>query len=530
MSATTLHDLNQRYVRLTDRCRSQWTFYQFLQGVFKHLRHEACPLVLDFPALFNELRELGAGLGHPETARTEKLLTQLAIRLDTQGAKLLEVDRAIPPSLLRRFFDSLRNQDEKVLLAVIKFYLDGQLGGEDAFDKLDILFTRLAEIPREEGASLVRGRHELERLVGQVLRPDSANALPEQEVAVLLHALADLKQEMLAARRFTELVAGGALDRFRSFKRRLGPALLHPRLLPEVMGTTIAIKNRFHQLWEEEEPLLLSDTNRVRELRRQLENHPELVTANLREALDMFDEAHRRFDAGREANNLRREDALGLRVTLDRIIEQSDSTLIRPAEPDAGESVEPTTAPEELGMSPGPTDPSAHRLGEDLLADPLLHEYLSKIHFALELAGRDRSPSEAIHAREVAALRLEPWEVEAAREAVDGHAPQGSLAGEQSRLLLQGAALRIRMDEEAREIDRLQRRGSERLPDLLEAASQSLQRAAELDRRFLWLVEDALFRGETDSLERLYRSRFRLLRAYSGLWLIHNDRGGISPF
>ena len=42
----------------------------------------------------------------------------------------------------------------------------------------------------------------------------------------------------------------------------------------------------------------------------------------------------------------------------------------------------------------------------------------------------------------------------------------------QSRLLLQAAALRIRMDEEAREIDRLQKRGSERLADRIEASIQ----------------------------------------------------------
>jgi len=531
MSVATLHELNQRYVRLTDRCRSQWTFYQFLQGVFKHLRGEPCPITLDFPALFNELRELGAGLGHPETARTDKALVQLVARLDEQARELRRVDAQVPPSQLRRFFDSLRNQDEKVLLAVIKFYLETAPGGEDAIDKLDILFTRLAEIPRADGSSLIRERHELERLIVPLLRPDLVAAPADHELEILLHALADLKQEVLATRRFTELIGGGALDRFRSFKHRLGATLLHPRVLPEVIDTTIAIKNRFHQMWEEEEPQLLNDTNRVRELRRQLEKHPELLSPSLREALDMFAEAHRRFDAGRQGDNLRREDALELRLSLDRVMERSDLAQVSPPPPPDFGTPEALDEPVRADDVPFTTaTETGQPVGADLLADPLLHEYLSKIHFALELAGRDRPPNEAVHAREVVALRLEPWEVEAAREMVDGQVSAGSLTGEQSRLLLQAAALRIRMDEEAREIDRLQKRGSERLADLLESASQSLQRAAELDRRFLWLVEDALFRGETDSLERLYRSRFRLLRAYSGLWLIHNDRGGISPF
>jgi hypothetical protein len=106
----------------------------------------------------------------------------------------------------------------------------------------------------------------------------------------------------------------------------------------------------------------------------------------------------------------------------------------------------------------------------------------------------------------------------------------GTLLAERDRLLLDAAALRVRMDEEAREIDRLQRRGSDRLGDLLERATQSLQRATELERRFQWFIDDALYRGDTKPLEGLYRSRFRLLRAHSGLWLIHNERGGTSPY
>ena len=133
-------------------------------------------------------------------------------------------------------------------------------------------------------------------------------------------------------------------------------------------------------------------------------------------------------------------------------------------------------------------------------------------------------------AKELAHLRLEPCEVEACRELLDGRAAPGTLAGERAKHLLQAAALRIRLDDEAREIDRLQKRGSDHFPEALERASQSLQRAAELDRRFGWMVEDALYRGDTEHLEQMYRCRFRLLRAYSGLWLIHNERGGISPY
>ena len=155
---------------------------------------------------------------------------------------------------------------------------------------------------------------------------------------------------------------------------------------------------------------------------------------------------------------------------------------------------------------------------------------LSKIIFVLELVGRDRPADEVVNAKELVTLRLEPWEVAAGQRIMDGRSTPSTLAGERDRLWMYGAALRVRMDEEAREIDRLQRRGSDRLAEVLEHGTQSLLRAGELERRFQWFIDDALYRGDTEYLHGLYRSRFRLLRAYSGLWLIHNERGGISPF
>jgi hypothetical protein len=534
MSAVTLHDLNQRYVRLTDRCRSQWTFYQLLQGLFKHLRSEPCPVELDFPGIFGRLREVGVELGHPETARTEKSIAALNTLLDRQAKQLVEVDCVISPSLLRRFFDRLRNQDEKVLMAIIKFYLDATPGDEDRLDKLDLLFTRIAEIPRNDGGSFAREKHEIERLVTPLLqqRPNLTSA-PDSEVDILLHAIADLRAEVLACRSFNELVQGGSLDRFRTLKRRLGDTLLHSRLLPSLLETTVAIKNRFRELWEDEETQIMDDTNRVMELKRQLAGHPELVNQELREALETFDLAHRKFDQARQDENLRREDIVELRRTLNFILEQFDTThapVTVTVPLTFSESLGTAEAPQAVEAGADGGEPMAHQIETNLPVDPLLSEYLSKIVFALELVGRDKEPAEAARAKELATLRLEPWEVAAARRVMDGQSREGALIGERDRLLLHAAALRVRLDEEAREIDRLQRRGSERLGDLLERATQSLQRAAEVERRFQWFIDDALYRGDTELLEPLYRSRFRLLRAYSGLWLIHNERGGTSPF
>jgi len=530
MGTTALQALNQRYVRLTDRCRSQWTFYQFLQGAFKHLRDVDCPVEIDFPAIFARFRAVADEISHPEPAAVERTLHALEVEVDRLSSTLLDVDSQVPPSMLRRFFDRLKRQDEKVLLAVIKFYLDSGSNSEDVIDKLDILFTRLAEIPREGGGSLARGRHELARLVQPLLAYRGNSGVSDQEVDILLDAIADMRNEAVGAGSFATLVGGGVLDRFRSIKRRLGPDLLHPVLLPAILETTVAIKNRFRELWDDEQQAILNDTNRVMEARHALDAHPELATPELRDLFDTLATAQRKVERGRQEETLRREDMIELRRSLKAILEQFD--LAQPiAQLETLFSTSESDAPDEAAGQPAPAPPPSGYLATPGVGhDPLLHEYLSKIIFAFELVGHDRTPAEIAQAKEVAALRLEPVEVEAIQQVTAGQCPEDTISGQRQRLLMQATALRVRLDEEAREIDRLRKRRSDHLSELLDRATSTLQRAGELERRFQWFIDDSLYRGATDDLEALFRSRMRLLRAYSGLWLIHNDSGGISPF
>lgn len=525
MSVASFAELNQRYIKLADRCRAQWTFYQLLQGLHKHLQHVPPPPELDFRDTFARLKELAENINNPDTGSVLRLFEKVELHAERTDGTLREADAAVSPSLLRRFFDRLSTRDEKVLLAIIKFYLDAPELNADVLDKLDVLFTRLAEIPRAEGGFLSRERHELERLVKPLLAGRQLPEIPDREAEILLEAILELRSEILAKRTFSELLASGSLDRFRNLKRRLGASLLHPRLLPALMESTVAIKNRFRLLWEEEEAAILEDTNRVMELAHQLERNPDVITPELREAVETFTRTRQRFEQARQEDNLRTQDIQALRQSLNSILEQFDNQH-PPAAPPA--QVRPRDEEvEELGDA---LPASAPATVGPTVSDPLLQEYLSKILFALELAGRDRAPGELAQAREVVALRLEPWEVEACLALANGQVREGEMAGERKKLFALAAALRLKADEEAREIDRLSKRNSERLAELLEQATQTLQRASEMDRRFGWLIEDALYRGDTEHLERLYRSRFRLMRAYSGLWLIHNDRGGISPF
>jgi hypothetical protein len=58
----------------------------------------------------------------------------------------------------------------------------------------------------------------------------------------------------------------------------------------------------------------------------------------------------------------------------------------------------------------------------------------------------------------------------------------------------------------------------------LDKAGECLVRAQDLDRRFRQALEATGPEGPPERLNELTRSRFRLLRAFSGLWLLHNAR------
>jgi hypothetical protein len=160
----------------------------------------------------------------------------------------------------------------------------------------------------------------------------------------------------------------------------------------------------------------------------------------------------------------------------------------------------------------------------------LLNEALHKIIFALEMVVWDRPPEQVVEAPEIEGLGLETWEVETYRTLVE---KQESLDHEErqlQRFFLTSAALRIKMEDERRQIEQLAESGTpDRLFELLENSAGSLDRAREVERRFLWFIDDMLYRGDTDRLEQIYRSRFRFLHAFSGLWLDHQKNGGLTP-
>ena len=89
-------------------------------------------------------------------------------------------------------------------------------------------------------------------------------------------------------------------------------------------------------------------------------------------------------------------------------------------------------------------------------------------------------------------------------------------------IYLRAAALRLKVDEEATILATAMAAGVRPEPELLARAKRSLDLAKELDEQFGDFLQEAVYYSNRRILHQLYRSRFRLLRGFSGLWLIYD--------
>ena len=539
-----------RYTTLSDRFRSLWTFYQFLNGVFKHIDEGPMPYSYDFQGLHRHLQDLVHTVGIEANARASTELDQVERELDRIHRELSRIEGEFAPSVLRKFFDHIKRQDEKVLCALIKFYLLYKHFEQDTLDKLDILFTRLAEAPSEDGRAVPRDPDDLQRTFLTLSEFASLPEVPTAELSPLMEAVLSIRQELQEVDSYETLVESKVFDRYRRLKQRLGRTALHPSLLVEITTTNVVAKNRFKELFETEEKKVVEKTNRISEIERYLTQHPEFANDDLQQQLEDFRHFRIRYESGRRKQNVKRDDITEMTRTMQAVLAQFDPTAPRSTRIDEpGRNADPFTAPPDraprasISQSGEEADPDqlADRVDGAALhdglsisnllpPDPLLAEAMHKIMFALEMVVWDRPPAQVAVAPEIRNLKLEAWEAESYRKLAEDAVEKGTAEWELIRFFLSSAALRVKMEEEAAEIARLESTASTgRLSDVLDQSAQSLERARDTDHRFQWFVDDMLFRGDTHKLEQVYRSRFRFLHAYSGLWLDHQRCGGMTP-
>jgi len=400
--------------------------------------------------------------------------------------------------------------------------------------------------------SATRNETELRQICERLAEFAGVEELDPVERSSFVLTIQEFRGQVEAVSDFETLLTGGLFDRYRQFKHGLRANYLDPEIMAEIVKTNITAKNRFQELYQFEEASILEDTNRIFEIERYLEKNPEAADEALRNRIESFRRFRSRFDSGRKQDNLKREDVLELRRSMQDLLDRFEPLVRRARKahttiPEDSEAAErpssvpsrPITAvltgdvqpiPYDEPNEPAPRAATTASLGEIIPPDTLLNESLHRMMFALELVVWDYPPEDAIARVELANLNLEPWEADAYRQLSENAVTEGTSSWELGHFFLTSAALRIKMDEEDSEIRRLKaNHAGERLFEILENSAQSLERARDVDRRFQWFVDDMLYRGETERLEQMYRSRFRFLHSYSRLWLDHQSAGGITP-
>jgi hypothetical protein len=511
--------LHGRYVRIADRFKAMWTFHQFVAGVFKNFLNEPLPYNFDFQAVYERIKKAGNSINVAQAASANEALEASQIELDKASQMLLAADDKIGPSVLRRFFEKLKKQDETIVFSLVKFYLYSDAVEGDRRDKLDFLLTRIGEeFIEDRGEYTARVTQELRdkviALVSIMRRADP----PEEEIARVIRAIRSMRDEVVHAVDFDDLTDKSLLRNSRVFKHRVGDLYFHPDVLLSIVELNVTTKNRFAKLYESEEKRIVDDA-------QKLMQHGDSITSSFGDAnpalldeIAKFRSHKEKFDASRAESNIKHDVIAQLKASMGSILAQLDRGLT------SDEEVELLDAPE---IPEAYVDEAEHyqliadRFGKE---EPLLR-FLIRIASAIDPAGRGHHPEEIVNFPAVRELRLETWEVAAYQKLFNGMEPE---AAEDSDELwttyLRAAALRIKIDEEATILSTAAGAGAEPGRDLLDRAKASLDFAKELDEQFGDLLREAVYYSVPRILRQLYRSRFRLLRGFSGLWLIHDQQ------
>src|ERR1700737_1505554 len=232
MSVAEIGLLHGRYVRLSDRFKSMWTYHQFASGVFKSVLATSLPYRIDFQNTFDRIKAANATLNASQVQEASAGLGLCELALDRIASQLLRADDQVSASTVRRFFEKVKTQDEGIVQFLIKFYFYCEAVEDDRRDKLDYLFTRIGE-EFVVGRSQYSSRSSLEfreRLIGMVslLRPIEA---PQEEVIRLIRPIRSIRDDIQAASAFEELTERNLLKNARLFKHRLGHLYFHPDIL-----------------------------------------------------------------------------------------------------------------------------------------------------------------------------------------------------------------------------------------------------------------------------------------------------------
>lgn len=517
MSVADLGVLHARYVQLTDRFKSVWTYHQFASSVFKNFQGGEVPYKVDFQATHDRIKRVSTLMNPGQAVDAGASLDMSEVALDRAAGAMLRADDEITPSVARRFFERLKRQDEQIVQNLIKFYLYADAVEGDRRDKIDFLFTRIGEdFMAERGEYWSRESLEFREKIIALVSILKLEEAPADEVIRLIRAVRNLRDEIQSAEAFEELTDRNLLKNARTFKHRLGDLYFHPDILMSIVELNVGTKNRFLKLYHDEERRIIEDSQKLLDHGPAIERNFGETNPGLLEEIARFRDYKAVFDRSRADSNVKHDVITHLKQSMTNILAQLDRGLAVEEEDDGSD------LPRALFDDAEQRQHVADRFGND----SLLHRELLRMARAIDAVPGDLIPEEAVDLPSIRELRLEPWEIASWQKVFDRRSPDGGEDDTEElwTVFIRGAALRLKIDEEATNLAASRAAGLPADSELLERARGSLDLSKQLDALFNGFLHEAVYASSTRVLHQLYRSRFRLLRGFSGLWLIYDQR------
>ncbi len=514
MTVLELGALHARYVRASDRFKALWTYHQFASGALRNLLGARVPYEINFDKLFESIKQVSTILNAAQTTAASQALDRVDASLGRATQTLLDADDRIAASAMRRFFERLKRQDDNIIQFLIKFYLYADAVEADRRDKLDFLFTRLGEdFIASRGEYVVREALQLRQRVIALVALLRVAEPSGEEVIRLIRAVNTMRDDIASAERFDEIVERNLVRNSRAFKHRVGDFYFHPDVLLAIIELNIEAKNRYLRLYAPEEQRLIEETEKLVEHGAAIERNFGDANPELLDEIARFREYKERFDVSRAESNVKSDHVARLKASMNSILAQLDRGIEE--EVDAP----PQMIPESFFDEAQQNELVEERFGR---AEPLL-DFLLRIASAIGLVDTSVEPEEIVQLPCARELRLEAWEAAAYQKLFDRRSAEAEEDNEELwTLYLRAAALRLKVDEEATILATAMAAGVRPEAELLTRAKKSLDLAKELDEQFGDFLQEAVYYANRRILHQLYRSRFRLLRGFSGLWLIYD--------
>jgi hypothetical protein len=493
MSVERIQPLHEDYIRLTERFKALWTFHQFLRGVQKTFFGSEPGYILDFGKLYDDVRAVAGAVDTTSPEKVAPRIRELSDRLDAFSRKLREADRMVSPSYVRRFFEKVQPQDEKIAFHLLRFYFSQPDVDEDVVDKVDFLATVVAGTA-VAGDGAGSRRTDMQKFFESATATSVWPRLDVTSAPSIVRAFDELAADMTRAQEFEDLVTTRLLANVRTLKRQVASGLANPEVLVAVTRCNLQTRSVFHRLYEREEHRLEEATGRIGDLEK------ELARGGLQTPTDEFKKFHEtrlRFERGSQESNVKALQVVELKEAIGEVLGRFELSGL--AADDIDEVLELV---EEIESEAG--DGTFWR------------PYLDRILGAVELYDDGSGPLRTDLAG-LENLRLETWELKAARRSVSAG---GEAATDRDRTLLRAVALRLKAEEETETLRASA--GMTASAETLRAARATLGRLPMLEAAISGVIDESEAVSSSEEIRCWTRTRYRLLRATSDLWLMQD--------